>query len=672
MDTDEISEWKNALTRLPDQRFFHLINLYLGKIKTPFNKQNLIEKLSSFLHKQPIRNTIVQGLDEKDILILAAVHAIPGISKTELMRLFFRRFSVTAFYEKLANLEARLLIYETQGEELAAHYKIIPFLITDLKPLLSEDVFLLPEKKAAASYKEPPVTEMTLAGLYAFCIHNEAILKTDGTLKKRALETMCGIFPALFQNGHTVYTVFAACENLSLLLRTDSGYSVQKQKWQDFAELSGIEKKAYFIAAAEFKTRKENIRALAEVVLCFISSLEENAFYRQSDLEQYLYLLCCKNFRTSVLYAEITEKISDENSAAGFITAAIDCGVLCRENSLIYVNPAREPKPENGQLQKPLLINSSFEVTVLPGSGLSGILNAAEALHPVLIQTAGKFEITKETCLNVFRNGFSDEDLCGLLAAHTEHSPPQNVSVSIREWYKNFTALSVYGGFVVSVSEEKRFFFEKDSPVKKLVRKKLADGVYLLNIGDIREFESAVGGAGLEFIFYDFKTDKASAKKSFTHLTPVRKKSVFEPGLKSGWLKAQKKRKLCYDKIADGLYVKAAEHNFSGEELAVLHTMILNKTVITETQLNNGGINLKKKEAGGIDFSGKMRIAELAVENRRNIELFVNLETGIKKIFGTALQLLKKEKNAELILITAPEKETLTVSLAHISRIKLV
>ena len=100
--------------------------------------------------------------------------------------------------------------------------------------------------------------------------------------------------------------------------------------------------------------------------------------------------------------------------------------------------------------------------------------------------------------------------------------------------------------------------------------------------------------------------------------------------------------------------------------------MILNKTIIEEAQLYNGGINLKTKEAAGIDFSGKLKIAELAAETDKSLELYVNTETGLKKISGRPVEIIKKEKNAELILIAEPKKEKFTISLAHIFKIKLI
>ena len=48
----KIIEWRETLSGMENQQFFSLIHLYLGEVKTPYNKQNLIEQLSSFIRKE--------------------------------------------------------------------------------------------------------------------------------------------------------------------------------------------------------------------------------------------------------------------------------------------------------------------------------------------------------------------------------------------------------------------------------------------------------------------------------------------------------------------------------------------------------------------------------------------------------------------------------------------
>jgi len=51
MKMNGYKDWKEAMLRLPERTFFVLMRLYLGEIKTPFNKQRLVESLGGFLSK---------------------------------------------------------------------------------------------------------------------------------------------------------------------------------------------------------------------------------------------------------------------------------------------------------------------------------------------------------------------------------------------------------------------------------------------------------------------------------------------------------------------------------------------------------------------------------------------------------------------------------------------
>jgi hypothetical protein len=68
-----IEFWKSAVMTMPDNSFFELMRSVFGKIKTPFNKQQLINDLETFLLREDIQNTIASYIDLNDIKIIAAV-----------------------------------------------------------------------------------------------------------------------------------------------------------------------------------------------------------------------------------------------------------------------------------------------------------------------------------------------------------------------------------------------------------------------------------------------------------------------------------------------------------------------------------------------------------------------------------------------------------------------
>ena len=66
-NVENIMLWRESLSVMPDSHFFDLLRMYLGEIKTPYNKQNLIENLSGFLRKEENKQTIISLLSKEDL-----------------------------------------------------------------------------------------------------------------------------------------------------------------------------------------------------------------------------------------------------------------------------------------------------------------------------------------------------------------------------------------------------------------------------------------------------------------------------------------------------------------------------------------------------------------------------------------------------------------------------
>ena len=115
-NVENIMLWRESLSVMPDSHFFDLLRMYLGEIKTPYNKPNLIEQLSSFLRKEETKQTMISLLSKEDLELLTAIYLIPKITQKKLLK-FFSTKTVSELYEHLMNLEERLLIFRTTDKE---------------------------------------------------------------------------------------------------------------------------------------------------------------------------------------------------------------------------------------------------------------------------------------------------------------------------------------------------------------------------------------------------------------------------------------------------------------------------------------------------------------------------------------------------------------------------
>ena len=59
-----IEDWQEYIAALPEKQFFSIMRLYLGEIKTPYNKHKLISQLAGFIHNEENSQTIISLLDD--------------------------------------------------------------------------------------------------------------------------------------------------------------------------------------------------------------------------------------------------------------------------------------------------------------------------------------------------------------------------------------------------------------------------------------------------------------------------------------------------------------------------------------------------------------------------------------------------------------------------------
>lgn len=674
MNHNEIYSWEESIIELSDARFFNLMELYLGKIATPFNKQKLVEQLRAYLQKNSVKQNITVGLDYDDILFLTAIDKINTPTLSMLTALFDRQMTYTKLYNKLLNIEERLLIYKIKNEIGEYIYKINPLIKDCIIEFSSENVFFLPEKTEYTDAKELKMTNALLFGICSFFMHNKNILKSDGTLKKKPYEKLQTVIPYFFENPCYIYTLFSALENLGLIIKTETGFLIQKQKWVGFSNLTFFEKQMYIIAASLFHCRSDDIQFLVSLFIDFIKEFKHNCLYNMHDVERFFSLLCMqkiceKNFnQDSTMYALL--KV-DKTTLFSFI---ISINVLCKKDDYVYINSDLFKTIDVNE--KPFLVEPSFEVTVLPNSNLTVLLQSLDFLNPVIIQTASKFELTKQTCLNAFSNNQSDITILNVLSSMSAHNIPQNICVSISDWYKNFTAISLFKGFIVSVSLEKQIIFESHADIKKIIHRKLGDGIYLLNIDDTSQFEMLAKRNSFDFIFFNGKQEQPVCKNIFVKRNiekycgmelphgNIIKKSDLEIKIKANENEYEKKINL--------LNRTLNQKNIGSDEKNILKEKIANRVITTEKQITDANVKYMVQEAFGIDFVGKLKLIENAIECNSVVQMFLNTKTGVKKILCNPIKLIKTETNTIVIVITKKLKKELSIPIGKIAKLKFI
>ena len=237
-------DWQEAMLQLPERTFFLLMRLYLGEIKTPFNKQRLVESLGSFLSKAETQQTMIGGLDRLDLLILTAVHTLPLPNRGALL-IFLS--SETMLQTRLANLEERLILYRNSYtddyDRVINNYSINPFLYKSIEPLLDSRLLFLSQQKKEPRSEAILCDDIVLAGLYTFFLKETDVLKMNGAFKVRAEKQLKAVFQDTVTDIGAFKTLCIGLRNLGLLIAESASLIPQQGRWEEFFKRTPVDRK---------------------------------------------------------------------------------------------------------------------------------------------------------------------------------------------------------------------------------------------------------------------------------------------------------------------------------------------------------------------------------------------------------------------------------------------
>lgn len=664
---DSYNDWQEALLQLPERFFFGLMRLYLGEIKTPFNKQHLIERLGAFLLHADTQRTIVGSLDRLDILILTAVHTLPETTRAALV-LFLS--SETSLQTRLTNLEQRLVLYCSsrldEQEKVEKAYHINPLLYAAIEPLLDSRSLFLPQRKGELKNGALLCNDIVLAGLYSFFLKEVDVFKIDGSFKMKIEKQLKAIFEDSEERLSSLRTLCKGLENLGLLMPDKSNFVPQKARWEEFFKQKPFDRKMYSIAAVYGRARRDTLQKRAQFLSDFLLSLDPCGLYDETTLQRifcFLYQrLCTETDSRGSIFPSMLDDVQRQSLdiLKGF-SFLLQVGEYWQINSAAFSQESEE---------QALVISPSFELTMFPFTSLRHVFSVLNCLEPISILTVGRFAITRSACLRCFEQGYTDAHLITLLDKASRAHIPQNIKVSISEWYRHCTAISLYHGLVITVAEDKQKLFTQNAELKSLIYKELAQGVYLIKHIDEDSVRSILQSAGLDVTFY--------SGSSFAQYTPTGFPSIEQhPTFCDGSDKVDMERHAdqCeksqdYSKHIQDLQAFVDTMPIDEYNKSSLKEKIFHKLIITAEQLHRIPIDSEVQEVSGLDFLGKVHLAETAIADKCRVEVSIDGTEGLRVIIGIPLSIEKTEGGAQLLLQDVQTQYKHKIAIARILKMK--
>lgn len=684
----KIIEWRETLSGMENQQFFSLIHLYLGEVKTPYNKQNLIEQLSSFIRKEENQNLIFNLLSENDILILNAIYFIQNCSQEKLSTFFSGTFSFAFLYETLINLEERLLIYKKIDSDNKTHcYKINPIIEKKLLSVLKLSALLLNPQVEDFQTKinnknNFQITPLLLGAVYSLVNSNPDLCKIDGTFKKKIQNNFSNIFSSISDSSFIIQ-IINACKNLSLFTQTENSLEINKSKWNSFSKLSFREQYIYLTISNNSKLTQSDLQKKATLLCAILENIGTDGFTKKI-LYRCAYLINEKLSEENFSYSSTSrlsfilnnEKNStntnSSNDIFSIIDNAINFGILVHTSNDIYDEPIYTISNnfifEQEQInQKGLLnIDAGFSATILPGVNLNSILEIIEFMELSRFDTILQMEITKKSCIKSFDAKENPKSICEKLNKFSSHEIPQNLIVSIEDWYENYLSAQIYFGYVLTVTEQKQVLIENNPEISSHIKQILAPGVYLLDFNSKEQVQASIEKSQLDFI--------GNIKNISTEVSGLPFQKI---NFKKDLFDKSQIEENPNSQIKDEHLTELKNHletmDLTKEQYEDLLNRINRKIIISKVQLRKETVKVEKTEAFGMDFSGKIHVIENAISSRNLIEITYessNSPEGKNIFICSPLFLTREVSDTFVDVILEPEKTQKTLSLASAISVK--
>ena len=683
-----IIRWRETLSTMPDERFFEIMRVYIGEIHTPYNKDNLIEQLSSIFRKETIRKTIISYLSEFDLKILTAISLIKDCNQQKLIDFFKHECLLSEIYTELINLNDRLLIYSFKDPETKEHFIALnPLLEETLEDVLNIK-FLLPEPVFAERNFNAPVsvTPGLIAAFYSYILENPGLCKNNAELKKRDEERLKLLFSEKFDCVKLLLNSFI---NLGLVKIGEKEVLIDKKRFEAFAALPEMRQYVFLAGASVVHLSRSALQSHAQLLLNTIKSIPESGLSLSSLFRITFLIKYHKESETPLAsqsrFSKMLESHRSQNT--DFVSGEIIEEIL--KNSITIgllqetgKNEKNEPVVIPGEVFKSvqnyssekkgiLNINAGTSITILPGLKLSELLPLSNFMNIVSCNTVSEYEITKKSAYRAFDSGLSLEKLLELLSLYNAYKIPQSLEMNLEDWNKTYSSSILYKGYVLKVDEKTKRLIDNNPNIKAFISEELAPGIYLLNIPLDQEPADFIEKSGLENL--------SSVKSVKNEL-----ESAGFPILSEGknCISAQKEISINFeenDSKSQELKKEFLEYlnslNLSKQQTECLAARIRRNIILSKEQIKPETVRLEILEADGMNFSGKVHLIENAISRNDMLEIKIPDEENhgtLQTYFGKPLFIARQTNDSILKMQLNDTEETKIFSVSRINHAKIV
>jgi len=695
------ARWKSAFLTLPDAAFFDILRNYLGDVKSPFNKHNLLEGMEAFLRRPDTRRSILALVDERDARLLTAVYLLDAPTHEELHRFFDGELGYLDLHHHLLNLQDRLLVYADRSggdEEILLN----PLLEEDLLASAVDASLLVRSRKAEPTdLPRPWISDSLLIALLSVLLEEGDFLKSDGGIRKKTETEIRKRLPILFpdEEGTRFGLLFSALRTAGLLRRGEGGHGIDLDAWRDFAALDELARSCLLVRCSRESDVLKAWRE-AEFLAGFLPTLAKDRAYGKDALVKLARLVAHRAAPDLVVREDWIDALEAWDAVAR------------TEDGSWLPNPRFPSRNRGASDEAGIILQPNFDIAAKPDLSLREGLVLAAAAHLRRYDTLSQYELSKESFAQALSLGFHGREVSRELERLSAHATPQNVSFSLDVWEREYGSLALFEGVVIAADEDRMHLIEHLEELRKFIRLRLAPGIYLTDRSSLPECRRILKAAGIDLFppvrrseefapgggFPDSVggTDEGGRELQQTlfdppepvHTEPARPRGSilhprgFSPMKPAGGPGVRERndpegrddaeRFIGAEKLMKELERLLDEAAFPEDQDREIRERIRKKLVLVREQLRPDSGRKEKSEAKGLDYVGKVLVIEQTLKNPSNyLEIILRAQDGAPtRVFARPRELKKTGTDLILVAATIPEDRPLEIPVKKISLVR--
>jgi hypothetical protein len=621
---------------------------YLGKVETPYNKHDLINRLTRYLKGEDVQEAILGAIDDEDAKAITAVALLPRPTLADLSDLFPESVSFLSLHEKLRNLEDRLLLFRDLDTEVLY---LNPVLEHRLQEQVLDPGLLIEVRKAPGGPALPSwITDALLLALVCVAGSSVSAAVAKRSLTKREVAELTEAIPALAErDAAEITSLVRALVALGVLEEEEGSFVANLPVLRRFGDLEYIERLALIVAALAGEPGEPD-EAVADAVVALMEELSPEQEYRESALRVIHHL----RSRRRVDWESLAEPL-------------VLVGLLSESKSTGEEEWYRPAGPAPAAAGNPLTIQAGNEVTLEAGvrfaEGLAVAMCGTLKRHDLV----GTYEITRESIAMADQRGFPIQELPGILAELTTRELPQSLSFNLDSWLSERAKLSLTFAAVLTVDEDRRAFLDGNHAFADYVISTPAPGVYLLDPRRESEWRRLLADLGFPHLPRNRTGGRANA--DWVKPQPSGSSSRLRELMESS--RPGRKRSRGGKKVTKSLLEELGKKDLPTEVEKEMALRIEKKLILFSKQLSYDIGSRDRQEARGLDYVGKVRVIEQALrEGDETLEVVVKRNSGEPVQMRVRPEELQKQGTRLLLRALTPEGEAVSFPVEKISLVR--